>query len=317
MLNLRYHVVSLIAVFLALGIGVIMGATVIDRVTVDQLQKRLDSVASSDTKTRKENDRLNTQLRTWDRFVDQGRTELLADQLKGVPVLLVGVDGIDRKSVGDLRSGLEAAGATVQGTLWLNDKLNLHSQADTNALAAALGLPEDSPDATRAAAFSKLAGVLQGTGDPAGVIPALRQGGFVDYETPPSATSTSAPTTTSPGRGAIPIAGTRSIIVSGAGARLDDDTMTMPFVTQLALGGAQVVAAEAGQDTPGGRDVFVSRILNRPETAALVSTVDNLESFIGQAATVLATRDLGKEPAGHYGVGPGAQRLMPEPPPTP
>ena len=46
MLNLRYHVVSLVAVFLALGIGVIMGATVIDRVTVDQLRNRLDSVVT-------------------------------------------------------------------------------------------------------------------------------------------------------------------------------------------------------------------------------------------------------------------------------
>jgi hypothetical protein len=111
------------------------------------------------------------------------------------------------------------------------------------------------------------------------------------------------------------VAGTRSVIVSGAGARLDDDTMTMPFVTQLALGGAPVVAAEAGQDTPGGRDVFIGLILKRAETETRVSTVDNLESFIGQAASVLALRDLGRQPAGHYGVGPGAQRLLPEPPP--
>ena len=93
--------------------------------------------------------------------------------------------------------------------------------------------------------------------------------------------------------------------------------MTMPFVTQLALGGAPVVAVEAGKDTPGGRDVFVGRILQRPETATRVATVDNLESFIGQAAGVLALRNAGNQPANHYGVGPGAQRLLPEPPPSP
>lgn len=317
MLNLRYHVISLVAVFLALGIGVLMGVTVVSRGVVDQLQRRLDGVEASDTRTRKENSRLAGQLQTWDRFVDQGRSELLAGQLKGVPVLLVGVDGINRKSVGDLRSGLEAAGANVQGTIWLNDKLNLRSQADANALAGALGLPEDTPDVIRAQALSKVAGVIQTGGDPAGVIPAMRQAGFVDYETPPAATSTSAPTSTPPGLSGIPVPGTRSIIISGAGARLDDDTMTMPFVTQLALGGAPIVAAEAGQDTAGGRGVFVGLILNRPETAARVSTVDNLESFIGQTASVLALRDLGKEAVGHYGVGPGAQRLLPETPPAP
>ena len=56
MINFRYHVVSLIGVFLALGIGVIMGATVIDRVTVDQLRNRLDSVEKSVGQTRKDND---------------------------------------------------------------------------------------------------------------------------------------------------------------------------------------------------------------------------------------------------------------------
>ena len=312
MLNLRYHVVSLVAVFLALGIGVIMGVTVINRGIVDQLRNRLDSVEAADRQTRKDNDRLANQLRTWDRFVDQGRSELLTGQLKGVPVLLVGVDGIDRKSVGDLRTDLVAAGANAEGTLWLTDKLNVRSQADANALAAAVSTPEDTPDVVRATALSKVASVLAAGADPTGLIPALRQGGFVDYEASPAPTSTLSPTTLAPGPGAIPTPGTRSVIVSGAGARLDDDTMTMPLVTQLALSGAPIVVAEAGQDTPGGRGVFVGLVQQRPETAARVSTVDNLESFIGQAATVLAVRDVGKAPASHYGVGPGAQRLLPE-----
>ena len=76
MLNLRYHVISLVAVFLALGIGVLMGSTVVNRGVVDQLRKRLDGVEASDRKTRSENDRLTTQLRTWDRFIEQGRPDL-------------------------------------------------------------------------------------------------------------------------------------------------------------------------------------------------------------------------------------------------
>jgi len=319
MLNLRYHVVSLVAVFLALGIGVLMGVQVINRGIVDQLQHRLDGVEASDRKTRSDNDRLAGQLGTWNRFVDEGRAELLAGQLRGVPVLLVGVDGIDRKPVADLRTQMVTAGANVEGTLWLNAKLNLRSQADANALATALGIAPDTPDVVRATALSRLAGVLQGTGDPTGVIPAMQQAGFVDYEAAPAPTSTSspsspaAPTTTPLGPGTIPLAGTRALVVSGAGARLADDTMTMPFVLQLALNGVPVVAAESGQDTTGGRDVFVGLIRRQAETAARVSTVDNLESFIGQAAAVLAVRDIGKQPPGQYGVGPDAQRLVPEP----
>ena len=316
MLNLRYHVVSLVAVFLALGIGVIMGATVIDRVTVDQLRNRLDGVEAADRKTRSDNDRLSAQIATWNKFADQGRTELLSDQLQNVPVLLVGVNGIDRKSVSDLRSQLATAGANVEGTLWLTDKLNLNSQGDATALAASIAIPDATPDIARAAALSKLAEALDRGSDPTGIIAALHQGGFLDYEAPPVPASTSSSTPTF-GLDTIPVRGTRAVIISGAGARLDDETMTMPFVTQLALNDTPVIAAEAGRDTPGGRDVFVGVILRHPETASRISTVDNLESFIGQAAAVLALRDIGKQPPNHYGVGPGAQRLLPETPSTP
>ena len=42
-----------------------------------------------------------------------------------------------------------------------------------------------------------------------------------------------------------------------------------------------------------------------------LSTVDDLESPMGQAASVLALDDLGFGRTGHFGVGPGAQRLLP------
>ncbi|MBV9410864.1 MAG: copper transporter, partial [Acidimicrobiia bacterium] len=210
MLNLRYHVVSLIAVFLALGVGGIVSSTVVDRVTVDQLKTRLDSVEKSVSQTRKDNDKLNAQVHTWEQFADQGRAELFTGQLRGVPVMVVGVDGIDRKSVDDLRTDLSDAGANVQGTLWLTDKLNLRTQAEANALAAALAIPEDNPDVVRAAALSKLATALQGSGDPVGVIPAMQQAGFITHQAPPSPASTSGSTTTPPGPGTIPLPGTRS-----------------------------------------------------------------------------------------------------------
>ena len=47
MINLRYHIVSLIAVFLALGIGVAMGSTFLDRATVDNLNGQLEASSSA------------------------------------------------------------------------------------------------------------------------------------------------------------------------------------------------------------------------------------------------------------------------------
>ena len=44
-----------------------------------------------------------------------------------------------------------------------------------------------------------------------------------------------------------------------------------------------------------------------------LSTVDDAQVFAGWAATVLALDDLSRGRVGHYGVGDGAQRLLPAP----
>ena len=147
--------------------------------------------------------------------------------------------------------------------------------------------------------------------DPASLA-ALVSSGFLAYEPPPSidgddATSTSTPS----GLGNVPVGGTRYVVVSGAGAEVGDDILALPLAQALAAGGGQAVAAEAGQDTDGGRGVFVGLLRSDATVNGKVSTVDNLESPMGQAAVVLALEEMGSARVGHFGVGPGAQRLLP------
>ena len=56
MINFRFHVVSLIAIFLALALGVVIGAGVIDRGVVNALNNRLDSVEAKSDRIQGEND---------------------------------------------------------------------------------------------------------------------------------------------------------------------------------------------------------------------------------------------------------------------
>src|SRR5438874_309988 len=208
MVHLRYHVVSLVAVFLALGIGIVMGATVIDRVTVDALNNRVHDVERRVNRVDAENGRLGDQLKLWDRFTDQARDRLLTGRLRNVPVLVVGVRGIDGKGVDGLRQELMTAGANVEGTLWLTSRLRLDNAQDGVALAAALGIPPDRPDALRRVAIARLAGALDGTAATV-FLRALRDAGFVELESPPQVptTLTAAP--------AVPTPGSRFVVVSG------------------------------------------------------------------------------------------------------
>ena len=310
MINLRYHIVSLVAVFLALGMGIVMGSTVIDRVTVDALSNKLDNVRKSVDGIREENGRLKSQVDQARDFAVTTRDELLRGHLRNIPVMVVAVAGVDRKPVDELRQALVGAQATVEGTVWFTSKMRLANESDVRALASALDLTVDRPEVVRRLALAKVAAARDSAAADAGPLAALSAAGFVTYEGPSPGTSTTAslPTTLA----SLPLAGTRYVVVSGAGAEVGDDQVGVPLVQAFAQATGRVVAAEAGTDTQGGRAVFVG-LLRGDVVSARLSTVDNLESPMGQTATVLAVEDLGVPRFGQYGVGPGAQRVLPLP----
>ena len=66
MINFRYHLISIVAVFLALGIGIVMGSTVIDRAIVDGLQNRIDTAEKNSIERKVENERLRDAVQKQD-----------------------------------------------------------------------------------------------------------------------------------------------------------------------------------------------------------------------------------------------------------
>jgi len=322
MINLRYHIVSLVAVFLALGMGIVMGSTVIDRVTVEALNNKLEDVRKSTNGIRDDNARLRGQVRQGQDFAETTRDQLLRGHLKGVPVMVVAVAGVDRKPVDDLRDALVKAQATVEGTVWFTSKMRLAGDGDIRALAESLQLSVDRPEVMRRQALGRLIVARDVPGAEPSPLASLSAAGFITYDPPsvPSTTTSVGGTATSipPTLASLPLVGTRYVVVSGAGAEVGDDLVAVPFVQaasqpSAALGSGRVVAAEAGQDSQGGRAVFVGLLRGDAIVSTRVSTVDNLESPMGQTAAVLALEELAVPRFGQYGVGPGAQRILPAP----
>lgn len=315
MINLRYHIVSLAAVFLALALGILVGSTVIDRAIVDELRERVDSVSRRADRTDGENRELRGQLDLMEGFATEARDQLVLGRLEGVPVLVVTVQGVDRAPVDGAREALSVAGAVPAGSLLLTNRFRLESETDVRLLATALGsAPTLGADVLRRQALGRMASTLDGSNPEPALLPALAAAGFVGYE-PPGGTTTTQPTL---GLGSFPVPGLRVLLVSGAGAEAPDDRVALPFAQALVTSGtaagnerAALVAAEAGHDAGDGRALFVGLVRSGSDLANRVSTVDNLESPIGQAAAVLALGDLDVPRTGSYGVGPGAQRLLP------
>ncbi|MBS1846756.1 MAG: copper transporter [Actinobacteria bacterium] len=165
MINFRYHIVSLTAVFLALIIGILMGTTVVSKATVDGLRSNLQRAEARSAAVHETNRELSKSLdsRTKiDAKVDTALSEnvtanAVAGTLSGIPVLVIAAEGADKDLVDEVITTLGSAGADVDGTLVFADRSVL-SDADAARVRQLLGLPADAD--AHAGMIRRLAGAL-------------------------------------------------------------------------------------------------------------------------------------------------------------
>src|SRR3954451_671945 len=120
--------------FLALAVGITMGATVIDKATVDLLRGQIRTANARADNTRRQNDDLRAQLEKANNFDDAAAANFVDSALVGVPVLVVGARGKDaEQNVSDVTKILLESGATVEGTVWLTKGLRLDKNDTTVA----------------------------------------------------------------------------------------------------------------------------------------------------------------------------------------
>jgi len=117
MISLRYHLASLTAVFLALGLGIAIGSTLIGRVTVGRLESSLDDIEALE----RENDGLQGELDEFasrdEQFEAEVEEPLVAERLSAVPVLVVALDGVDETARDAAHQTLLFAGADLAATI--------------------------------------------------------------------------------------------------------------------------------------------------------------------------------------------------------
>ncbi len=119
MIHFRYHLVSLIAVFLALAIGVAMGATVIDRAIVDALRTQVSSAERRADQIKRDNDELKDEQARNSAYTLTLSKAVLKDSLSSVRVQVIAGEGLDKEQVQGFREELDIAGATVNPILWV------------------------------------------------------------------------------------------------------------------------------------------------------------------------------------------------------
>ena len=120
MFDLRYHVASLAAVFLALLIGILVGVGIADRGYVDKaqrglLEQRISKLESDLRAARQNADSLQAQQRATQAFVTDTYPSLMANRLRGKSLALVFLGPADQH----VRTGLEQALTDAGASGWV------------------------------------------------------------------------------------------------------------------------------------------------------------------------------------------------------
>lgn len=321
MVDLRYHVVSIVAVLLALSIGIVFGTTAINRAILNDLDRNVDRLTAEKRALDAERGRLAEAAGDADAWGKAVYPALVTGVLSGERVVVVSAPGASRSVRDDLVKQLGVAGATVTGRVRLSDALTDPRRAAElddlviRELPQGLTLPGEGATAAQRA-MAELAYVLgtesSGTTPPPSltrVLAALRERGFlaVDGDTALPARNV---VVLLPGFSASP-----SPTPSASGP--EEPPVAVALVESLARLTPRPAVVAAAPDGGAVSGTELAEVRGDSDLAETVSTVDDIDLVYGQAALVLALDEARRGGHGHYGNGAGADAPLPTRTPTP
>ncbi|HEV7906891.1 MAG TPA: copper transporter [Pseudonocardiaceae bacterium] len=308
MISLRYHIVSVTAVFLALAVGVVLGSTAISGRLLSGLSDDNSSLGKEVSDLQAERNGLNSKLAESDKFATSVGPLVVRGQLTDRTVVLVTTADAKPSDRDALTSLLKSAGATVTGEVQLTDAFADPNKADqlrdlvARLQPAGTQLPTAADPGTRAGGLLGALLLLnkdnnqpQASADEAAsALGGLAGAGFVKQ-----------------GQGIKPAQ--LAVVLTGGAVNGDsaaDRAATIArFATQLDRSGAGTVLAGGSGSANGTGAVGVVRA--DTSATSVLSTVDDLDRPAGQIVTVLALREQLEGKAGRYGVAGNAEAPAP------
>ncbi|HWB37263.1 MAG TPA: copper transporter, partial [Rugosimonospora sp.] len=280
MINFRYHVVSLTAVFLALAIGLVVGTAALNGPLSDNLKSQVSALSDQNTQYRSQVSQLVTEANKNEQFANEAAPLLLANRLASRDVVVVTMDGGDTY-VDALTQDLALSGAKVTGKIVIDNKFfDPKNNEELLDLAHAV-LPASFTQAPLNSNAAETAGYLLGS-----VL--LNQAPAVPVDTMRNVLSAF----DSLGYITVPkdFGGSASGMVFVAAQPYTDSSASGKNAAVLTLAdqfdkvGAVVVAANG----VAGSGNIVSAVRGDPALSKTISTVDNVATPAGRVATVLA-----------------------------
>ena len=128
MIDFRYHLVSIVAVFLALAVGIVLGSTELRGAAFTALEGTSNALSHKLDAANNENSALQQEVSGDQAFAQAAEPVLLAHLLDGKRAVVITAPGAPSAVVNGITTALGDAGATVSGQVALSAKF-----ADTSA----------------------------------------------------------------------------------------------------------------------------------------------------------------------------------------
>lgn len=307
MIDFRYHLVSLVAVFLALALGVLVGTTQLSGAVGDDLRGQVNALTTDKRDLQTDVREVQAQVKTDDTVTASLAPRLVAGVLRGTEVALVATPQADKGTTDGMQKMLEQAGAKVTGRVQLTeDYADPQRAADlksfvTTSQPSGFQLPESDDAGVLAGALLAYALVGDEDKEPEASVTNEVLAGFSSQQ---MLRVDSAQVT----------AADLAVVVTSGAVRGAEAPARVKMITDLAsaldrAGRGVVVAGTAAATRAGDGLVFAVR--SDRGLAGALSTVDDVDRPVGQVASVFALAQESAGRSGQYGTAQGADAPFP------
>ncbi|HVF54007.1 MAG TPA: copper transporter [Actinomycetota bacterium] len=309
MIDFRYHLISIVAVLLALSLGILVGSGFLGDPLFDDLERRADAVRESNADLRDLADELRDEIQEGERFADAVEPLITQDRLSGREVVVIAFDGTDGALVGAIQERVSAAGASIPTVIRVSSNFDLTTEADQELLALILRSTLATPEELRTEAGrligTRAAAVAAGEDDGGrrspvrtrltSLLDELEEADFLSIEAVD-------PERVVPG-------GAMFLVVGGSrdAEPFAIDEFGVALCAALAEFDAAVLAAEPTPSVWGLADA----LRTESGVAQAVSSVDNADTIPGRISIILGLERAALGLIGHYGTDEKATEVIP------
>lgn len=288
MIDIRYHVATIVAVFIALGLGVLIGSTIVgdsllveqQNLMIDRLEEQFNSLRERESQLAAANESKNQIISNYENYSQAMLPSLVDKRMQGYRVSVV-VTG-DSEIPAGMINALSIAGVEVLSKTVVLSNMKLDNQDMREQIKQFYGIEDTvSRDVLREHMAATVAAVLMNQ-NPEGAVPFLQNNDLVKFS----------------GNYEAPADG---VILVGGAAKLENyfaRSFDQATISHLVAGGIKVFGVESS-------GVAYSAMMDYQQNN--ISTVDNIDMSPGQISLILTMEG----EAGHYGIKETAQKFMP------